>query len=259
MKSEGNKTIVVYIDIMGFSQFVVDSPLQKSIDMLEMFNKTAGVGKKILAVFDKDIKTREDVYKNITYSLLSDSIILSVKDFADEDDMFDLKLFLLLQYLAHFQSEMFGMNLPLRGGIAVGQFYFKDNIMVGDALVKAVGLEKCANFPRILFDDQICKRLTKRTECLVSIDDDGFTYLDIFKFYKSMREAFYDFSYNKDNPDQIKVKESYDKFLSNIMKYITRSLEADNSKIRDKQMWVIKKFTEVFTDLKIKVSSGPST
>jgi hypothetical protein len=257
MKNEDNKTIVVYIDIMGFSQFVIDNPLQKSIDMLEMFNKTAGVGKKILAVFDRDIKTREDVYKNITYSLLSDSIILSVKYF-DDDDTFDLKLHLLLQYLAHFQSEMFEKNLPLRGGIAVGQFYYKDNIMVGNALVKAVGLEKCAKFPRILLDDEICKRLTKRTEYLVSKDDDGFTYLDIFKFYKSSREAFYDFRYNKDNPDQIRVKESYDKFLSNVLKYITRSLEEDNFRIRDKQRWVIKKFTDVFTDVKITGSSGLS-
>lgn len=74
-----------------------------------------------------------------------------------------------------------------RGGVGVGELYHKDTVVFGPAMVKAYELEsEHAEFPRVIIsNDDIIKFNLSRPELDLKIDDDGFTYFDIFNFYYS--------------------------------------------------------------------------
>jgi hypothetical protein len=50
-------------------------------------------------------------------------------------------------------------ELPMRGAITVGQLHIDDRAIIGEALVRAVELEKVAKAPRVLLDDDVIKLL----------------------------------------------------------------------------------------------------
>jgi hypothetical protein len=101
-------------------------------------------------------------------------------------------LTLILSWALYLTTELLtSHNLLVRGGIAKGKLYHRDNIVFGPALVRAHLLEVNANYPRIILDKGIIEDATwpnsmteneiqeANTIC-TPIDTDGWRFVDYF-------------------------------------------------------------------------------
>lgn len=179
-----------FIDILGFSEFIKNTPTpQAIIDALNKVKSVAGyehpmhAPRPALAI--KSISGSE-LKMNVSY--FSDSIALSVP----ENEPWALTL--ILSWGLYITTELLtNHNLLVRGGIAKGRLYHKDNIVFGPALVRAHQLEVNANYPRIILDKGIIEDATwpnsmteneihETNAICTPIDTDGWRYVDYFFF-----------------------------------------------------------------------------
>lgn len=93
---------------------------------------------------------------------ISDSIIFTCpyKDFdpqEDPDEVGDLRI--LLEIIGSIQMILADNGFWTRGGISIGSLCLntKKNIIVGDAFIKAMELEKTSKFPRVVVDNELVK------------------------------------------------------------------------------------------------------
>jgi hypothetical protein len=153
--AEYEKTLLVYLDIMGFKKMVEDSQRDYSkvdeiIDML----------KKVKA------RTSMSFKRVITSRMSADS--MTPRDFSDlvvrittlglnptEHKRFISDEFFML---AAIQCELFlESGILLRGAMCIDDLYLEKDIVFGPALVKAYEFEKSiAVFPRIVVDPKSC-------------------------------------------------------------------------------------------------------
>ncbi len=129
--SKGKKSIVAFLDVLGFTELIYANNYEKVNDY---FNTAI------------DILSEIDKNENISKHIISDSIIL----FTDiEFDYFKI----LLQYIQSIQTQFFLKDIFIRGSISKGEIYLNDNnIIAGKGLIKAFNLEKKALYPRVIID-----------------------------------------------------------------------------------------------------------
>ena len=177
-------SVVCTVDILGFSQMIVDSCNNKyGDDLLKEINFLINKNKQCI------IKNK---YSQGKIKIYTDNMIIGypIKD-DGEDELNEI-----LDNVSEYQFNLALEGLFVRGGVSVGEFYINEDIVFGPALLDAHHVESdLACYPRIVLDDKTVNRLQRyinnydiapqRNKIL--IDNDGQWFLNylntIFKYY----------------------------------------------------------------------------
>lgn len=184
-------SVVCAIDILGFSQMIVDSSrdgygskLLKEVSYLINKNKRCIIPNK---------------YSEGKIKIYTDNMIVGypINDDGEEE------LNEILDNVAEYQFNLSIEGLFVRGGVSVGDFYINDDIVFGPALLDAHNTEsQLACYPRIILDDKTVKRLKKYInyydvapqESKILIDNDGQWFLNylntIFRYYRECSNKY---------------------------------------------------------------------
>lgn len=143
-------SMVCTIDILGFSQMIVDSC-------------SKGYGNKLLNEISSLINKNKQCIIPNKYSqgkikIYTDNMIVGypIKDDGEEE------LDEILDNVSEYQFNLALEGLFVRGGVSVGEFYINEDIVFGPALLDAHNTESnLACYPRIVLDDKTVSRLQK--------------------------------------------------------------------------------------------------
>ncbi|MDB2077045.1 MULTISPECIES: hypothetical protein [Clostridium] len=185
-------SMVCTIDILGFSQMIVDSC-------------SKGYGNKLLNEISSLINKNKQCIIPNKYSqgkikIYTDNMIVGypIKDDGEEE------LNEILDNVSEYQFNLALEGLFVRGGVSVGEFYINEDIVFGPALLDAHNTEgNLACYPRIVLDDKTVSRLQKyinnyddvapqHKKILIGSDGQWFlNYLNtIFKYYTECNNKY---------------------------------------------------------------------
>ncbi len=154
MEIEFRERYVAFLDILGFKALLDDPGFKTKV--VEYFNK-------IKAALQKSTENgTHGIYPEdaITYSVLSDSIILSIPIPNSGDWMAKIKsLRFLLSAIEKIQYTLALDNIWLRGAVSEGELSHNSSNVLGKGFVKAYLLEQKAVYPRVLVDAGIFKNI----------------------------------------------------------------------------------------------------
>ena len=144
---------VAFLDMLGFKD-MCDNKNISCYEIKAIFNEIELLKLKY-DTFSK-IVISDEIVDDTEFTFMSDSIIISAPHS-------DLGLLFIL-YLSNFiQNMLLQEDVPLRGGIAEGNFFKLDNVMFGPALVSAYLIEsQKAVYPRIVLCEEIIARLREK-------------------------------------------------------------------------------------------------
>lgn len=231
------KSIVLFLDILGFSNMVKNSKEEDVEQIFEIlryinaWNSKDGVNDLIEA---KDLVDEnyidyatidfKKIKEELKVSYFSDSLVVTL---SYSDDEFNKKLFLMVRATAYLQTKLAAANYFTRGGIAIGNMFHTGNIFFGPAFLEAYELENLANYPRVILSRNIEKNVDFKMPYLKKAED-GIWYIDFLAFAK-----------NTENPTNPYISLIKEKINSNIAKNI------DNIKIRSKYTWLKKQLKKI--------------
>lgn len=221
-------SIVCTVDILGFSQMIVDSCKNEyGNDLLKEINFLINKNKQCI------IKNK---YSQGKIKIYTDNMIIGypIKDDGEEE------LNEILDNVSEYQFNLALEGLFVRGGISVGEFYINEDIVFGPALLDAHYVESnLACYPRIVLDDKTTSRLQRyinnyevapqRNKIL--IDNDGQWFLNylnvIFKYYTECNNQY---EFEKMQIDLLfKHKLKVEEMLE---------LNKNNTRVWDKYVWI---------------------
>lgn len=191
--AEYQKTLTVYLDIMGFKKLIDQSALHSG---------------KVSAILDILKKTKEQASRSHNRQIAYRHVIditesWNFSDLVVRATPLELGLELIEAIAVEFsilpaiQCQLFlESGILLRGAICVDGLYTEKDIIFGPALVRAYQLaEKVAVFPRIVIDPKSCRlqRSKESAEIMAMIDgfimrgDDGVYFIDyLYPVYKKL-------------------------------------------------------------------------
>ncbi len=239
-KYKYEERIVVFLDILGFKEFIENTLVGNQIENVSRARKMFF---NIRDNFDMDEKHWK-VSKSLKTIQFSDSIIITFK-VTEEDQVFysleDIQILLI---------ELVKFGLLVRGAIVKGKVYHDERIVFGPGIVDAVMKEKAAKFPRVILDREIIQTAVKykgkhqtfrsviqSLSGIINKDEDGIYYID----YLEKVEDIFDEPY-----------EDYYLYLSDLRKLIIKYLKSDDKSIRRKYEWVKIKFNFIIKKIKDK-------
>lgn len=184
-------SIVCAIDILGFSQMIVNSCRD-------------GYGDKLLREINYLINKNKQCIVPNKYSegkikIFTDNMVVA---YPIKDDG-EAELDEVLDNVSEYQFNLALEGLFVRGGISVGEFYINEDIVFGPALLDAHNVEsQIACYPRIILDEKTVKRVQKYIsyydvapqQSKILIDSDGQWFLNylntIFSFYTKCNNEY---------------------------------------------------------------------
>ncbi len=221
-------SVVCTVDILGFSQMIVDSCNNKyGDDLLKEINFLINKNKQCI------IKNK---YSQGKIKIYTDNMIVGypIKDDGEEE------LNEILDNVSEYQFNLALEGLFVRGGISVGEFYINEDIVFGPALLDAHYVESnLACYPRIVLDDKTVNRLQRYINSYdiapqrnkILIDNDGQWFLNylnvIFKYYTECNNQ-YEFEQTQIEllfKHKVKIEEMLE-------------LHKDNIRVWDKYVWI---------------------
>jgi len=142
-------SIVCFVDILGFSQL--------SLEALKDNNGDAFLFKLRNALSNayKQIRENSKGWKNeesYSIKIFTDNIVVGYPLNSFELDFGESELSRIFRIFSTFQANLAIEGFLSRGGIAVGDHYMDDDIVFGDALLKAVNKDKPGGPPNISLD-----------------------------------------------------------------------------------------------------------
>lgn len=163
--------ILLYIDILGFTELVKNSEA----------NKTDNLQEKILDVL-RDLASFKDMYEKsfdeigIKISMFSDTIVFS--DTWDKD-----KISVFVSLAATIQKNLLQLGYATRGVIHKGLLYHdsKNHIIFGSGLIKAYTIERDeVKFPRVILSLDLINQINTSDYTQIGLikDEDGAYYVD---------------------------------------------------------------------------------
>lgn len=246
-------SIITYLDILGFKNIVKGTDTADEIlTILKKF--------KYFSKPDKDLaKDYEQSFINFSDSSVRITKILSK---VNRERPVGLLFYELLDVL-HLQFELVNLGIFVRGGITIGDIYFKNKYIFGPGLIKAYELESnTAIFPRIIIPEEIIKSVMKvpaLKNYQHSIDDE---LEEINKLVKYDKNGFYFIDYLKASESEIEPPD-YINFLFNHKINIKKNLSLfkNDEKVLPKYKWLKKyhnstissmdeSFFEIFSEIK---------
>jgi hypothetical protein len=208
------KSVVAYVDILGFKERVKNCPAQQVRNDLK-FAQTVG---KI--ALDKVPGLRESFYSKA----FSDSISMSVP--ADESSL--LTSFFL--HIVQFQAQLSDRGVFVRGAVTLGDHCEDSTVLFGHALIRAVELEDTvALWPRVIVDPEViqfahglnlcldAKPLEEDVVSLLRCDYDGISYVNYLGHFAQY-------------PQWHGSRQGAEQFVSEHRDYVVKQLEANQSK-----------------------------
>lgn len=198
-KKEYKKSIVTFIDILGFGDLIRNSTCGVVAHVMEII--------EFVSSLDKD----EENSKR-TVVLFSDSII-RVRPYTEEDLLAEIRSVGLIQ------AMLTAGGIFIRGGIAVGDAYSSGHQVFGPAVIDAYTIEsKFSNYPRILVSHDIAN---KESMFGVQKADDGLFYVDYAYVYCSSPEfGDYDYAYEFVVSEKNHIEENLKKHTGNSYVYM---------------------------------------
>lgn len=167
---------VAFLDILGFKNHIDKANFE---EIHEIF-------RTVVEFKPHQLTKNTNVYSEVKVTVMSDSIVVYI-DASIEDGFIALT-----DVCSQIQFKLLNRKTPilLRGGIAKGTLYHKDNILFGQGLTKAYMLENTlAVYPRIIFTEETREEALNNTDYLYifdynsgyySMDDDGVYYINCF-------------------------------------------------------------------------------
>lgn len=231
-------SVVCAIDILGFSQMILDScqygygnQLLKEMNYLINKNKQCIIPNK---------------YSQGKIKIFTDNMVVAYPITHDGKEELDE----ILDNVAEYQFNLAIEGLFVRGGLSMGDFYINEDIVFGPALLDAHYAEsKMACYPRIVLDAQTVEKLQNfirddQTDILqnkILIDNDGQWFLNylntIFKYYK---ECYTEYEFEKVKYALLmRHKEQIEKALT---------MNKENTRVWDKYVWIAN-YHNYFCDL----------
>jgi len=172
MIESGQKHIVALIDILGFKQAMADETFSEKI--LENFQQIKNY-----------FSNKNYTETKSTISIFSDTIIISIHEKLLNNNFFPKDAIFEISYLIQKMANLIiNKGLLLRGAITFENFYHKDNVLFGSALIDAHILEsRVAKYPRILASKKLieflsCSQHNEMENYFLKDDEDGLYYLD---------------------------------------------------------------------------------
>lgn len=158
------KSVVAFIDILGFSEIVAANDKSQDNDIFNDLNNALNEAlKKSIDIQKQLLKSvgemmGEDIVGKFKHKQFSDNIYFSF-DYQDESEL-DLAFFFVVSNSILYQRTMLSKGYYVRGGIAEGQNFVGENLIFSKALIKAYELEsKWANYPRIIIDKPLIEKV----------------------------------------------------------------------------------------------------
>ena len=243
MMTEEKECIVAFIDILGFSNIMRSDDVEIRLQAISLLEK--------ISDYSSQHELKVDGYTlsySVEVSTFSDNVVISMpltteygEDYYHSDDAnkFIKTLFYTIKEIVW---EGLHLGLIFRGAITKGRLYHNKNIVAGEALVRAVDMEKGVIFPRIEIDKDViyCKN-THGTE-IIDKDMNERIKQENGKFYlNSLAWNRYFFHPRPTSEDErLLAIKKIEKIKSNIDEQI-ESLKGDE---KCKWIWLKQEFSE---------------
>jgi hypothetical protein len=174
------KSLVTFIDILGFKEMVKADPLGSAV-------RDAVSHLKKFGTMDLD----ERSYHGFSTFHFSDSVTRCTPLLDETGNNSDKALLLReIEELTYIQGELSAKGILIRGGISCGNIHIGEQEVFGPAFIDAYTLEsKHANYPRIILHPKLVEKYAVIKNSgygvyaeddlkLTRIDSDGFHYID---------------------------------------------------------------------------------
>lgn len=150
MNSEKNIRFVAYFDMLGMK-----SAIRRNQD--EAWRALCSINQAKGKIYEKQIEiiaTGERIGDRVRTYIFSDSVII----FTLSDEPKDLRA--ILMYSSEFFKDSLSQCIPLRGGIAHGDFFFNinENLFLGKAFVDAYEINEGVQWYGIIVDAETHRR-----------------------------------------------------------------------------------------------------
>jgi len=238
------KRIVAFIDILGFKNHIdksITNP-EYSSHLLKVMNKIS----TIKTENDTGILSQQPLGKEV--SVFSDCVVISYPI------SFNGGIFHIILDLIHIQLELIFGKMVLRGGIAIGDLYHKDNIVFGPAMVKAYELEnKIAQNPRVVIPEKTLLDGLQQTKLNHQTIDEEFSYIKKIiqcdDSYLKDKLYFIDFL---SQCDELNTPDLFLKLLEILKNLIVKELTNEDASICVKYEWLKNYYNSTVKKLQIK-------
>ena len=128
---------VAFFDILGFKDIIAEAKTdEQAIEQIRFFNDALLIGRRIL---DKQWSWEVDKF---AVKMFSDCLCVSVPAKHENVDGF-------FKGVTYIQASFARNRIMLRGGVTVGRHYIDDQLIFGEALVRAYKIETSTKQPRI--------------------------------------------------------------------------------------------------------------
>lgn len=168
------ESVVAFIDVLGFADKISASTRDVQVfrAIQTMLKDTGSIARRL----NSDGKM-DDHLRSLRTQMFSDTVVISSDDLSEDAVTLVTKMAMLFQVNAILDGFL------LRGAIVVGSLYEDGDVMFGPAIVEAYGLERLANWPRVVVGPSVLDYVTSdflvkgRGDYLLQADD-GLFYLD---------------------------------------------------------------------------------
>ncbi len=159
---------IAFIDVIGFANIVYSAALRKEKTAIEKINCYVKESRRIV-----DSLSKRDKMEKMQIDIVSDSIILSLP-VQDESRVLE-KIQKMCVAVAQIQKNLAHSNIWTRGAISVGNLARLNQVMIGDAFIRAYEMEKRhAVWPRVIIDPGIIQFFRSRTDFIAQTNKHPF-------------------------------------------------------------------------------------
>lgn len=145
MQNKLKEYFCIYLDILGYSSKINNALGNK--------NKLERMLTDFINNIDEEINNIKTFCKIFPFDIriFSDNILIAIP--VSNETITDFNL--VLKHIINYQKNLIEANYFIRGGITKGLLYSKGNTIWGPALIEAVKLEKCTQYPFIGISNDI--------------------------------------------------------------------------------------------------------
>ena len=207
------KCLVASLDVLGIKEKLCGD---QSLAVLTALHDEFSQSIKEIKQDDKDFC----VVNPYQFKVFSDNIAI-VKELSNSRDL-SVDLHNLAMFIMYFQARFWCRHqLISRGGIALGDCYVDDLMVLGPGLIEAYNLESLvAIYPRVILSPRLVDHANSLSFAPndFAIDGDGYAYVDYISFWnkrlftKEQKEEHMEFvreSLNNSKNDYVKQKYSW--------------------------------------------------
>ena len=163
--------LIAFLDIVGFSNAMIKNQ-NATMDEMGAHIDFEQISQHIIEMYSPEYQKQSKIH----FLWISDSIFLAAKkDNANQ----------LLEEIDNIVNTFFCTHFSVRGGIALGKLYYKENVW-GPALIQAVRMEETAVYPRILISKRILPELglvERYNQNFIPISYSDYAYYDFFSSF----------------------------------------------------------------------------